>query len=71
MHRREFIKLAVSSILFSAAAKAGLVTNRVWAESPSIYDLVIIGGGLSGLTAANAMKSHNILVLEKEAGMDA
>ena len=31
-----------------------------------IFDTVIIGGGIAGLTAANELKKSNILVLEKE-----
>ena len=30
-----------------------------------IFDTVIIGGGIAGLTAANELKKSNILVLEK------
>jgi len=69
MHRRDFIRYLISGALLSAAARLGITNGKVWADSPSIYDVVIIGGGLSGLTAAVAMKGHNILVLEKEADM--
>ena len=31
-----------------------------------IFDTVIIGGGIAGLTAANELKKSNILVIEKE-----
>ena len=69
MHRRDFIKCVISGALLSTAARLGLTTDSVWADSSSTYDVVIIGGGLSGLTAAVAMKDHNVLVLEKASDM--
>lgn len=32
-----------------------------------LYDVIIIGGGLSGLTAAHYLETNNFLILEKEA----
>ena len=69
MNRRDLIKFGVLGTAISTGTKLGLVANKARTKSPSIYDVVIIGGGLSGLTAAVAMKDYNILVLEKQVKM--
>jgi len=68
MKRREFLKYALSGTLLSAAVP-GLLVPRRWVHATPVYDAVIIGGGLSGLTAAAAMKDSNILILEREPEM--
>ncbi|MFC1858673.1 flavin monoamine oxidase family protein [Thermodesulfobacteriota bacterium] len=34
-------------------------------QSPPVYDVVIVGGGLAGMTAAYYLKEYNIKILEK------
>jgi protoporphyrinogen oxidase len=60
--RRRFIGLALGAAAYSALPGF----NSLEAQKGNIYDDVIIGGGMSGLTAAHLMKNHNILLLEKE-----
>ena len=62
MPRRTFIKLAVGTAAYSTTMGLSSLNS----EKTHIYDVVIIGGGMSGLTAAHLMKNHNILLLEKE-----
>ena len=63
--RRDFMKQSAMGI--AASTLVGLNTRPILAETnENLLDCVIIGGGISGLTAAYLMQSKNILVLEKD-----
>ncbi|MCG8635120.1 MAG: FAD-dependent oxidoreductase [Desulfobacterales bacterium] len=69
MNRREFVKQIASGALLSGIPSIGIPLKKSWGAQSSTYDAVIIGGGLSGLTAAVGLKDYNILILEKEGAM--
>ncbi|MGD1002573.1 MAG: NAD(P)/FAD-dependent oxidoreductase [Candidatus Brocadiia bacterium] len=51
-------------LLLAAAAASGATPDREPAEKP--HDVIIVGAGLAGLTAAFYLKNYDIVVLEKE-----
>jgi protoporphyrinogen oxidase len=60
---RQFSVILLLLTIFCNAVFAGERTGR---KTDDIYDVIIVGGGFSGLTAAYNLKDKNILVLEKE-----
>jgi len=53
-----------------ALAAAGVLPGKISAaQSAGIFDAVIVGGGLSGLSAAHKLQDQNILVLEKASAL--
>jgi len=64
--RREFLKSGARALL--GAGLAGACLGRAASASPAaVYDVVIVGAGIAGLTAGFFLRGKNILILEKEA----
>jgi len=66
--RREFLKkiLAVKGGLLLSTSGVSKLRAGQRGGRRDIYSSVIVGGGISGLTAAYLLKDENIIVLEKE-----
>lgn len=64
--RRDFLKLLLGGTVSGAALGLPGLTPGPGKKDKHVYDVIIIGGGMSGLTAAYLMKGHNILLLEQE-----
>lgn len=64
LNRRKFLRSCL------ALAAAGVLPGKLLAApSGGAYDAVIVGGGLSGLSAALKLKDKNILLLEKSSAL--
>jgi protoporphyrinogen oxidase len=64
--RRDFLKLSAAGLGGAALCSLGGLT-ACSPEDDGVYDAVVVGGGVSGLTAAYWLQDYDVLVLEKEA----
>jgi protoporphyrinogen oxidase len=68
--RRDFLRLGATAALaagYSRVATANPITGQSRADAGAHFDVVIVGGGIAGLTAAFYLRDLRILILEKEA----
>ncbi len=68
--RRDILRLGAAAAMgagFSRLAAAKPIGGRAQAGPEARFDVVIVGGGIAGLTAAYYLRDLSILVLEKEA----
>jgi phytoene dehydrogenase-like protein len=63
--RRDFLALAPGAAAYAVSLGCAGVKTLSGGDD-GLYDVVIVGGGLSGLVAAHLLRGHNILLLEKE-----
>lgn len=66
MNRRKFISMLLASAALGSVSPCSL--GRMALAGPQDRECVIIGGGISGFTAAYLLRKRNILLLESEAG---
>ncbi len=45
---------------------ATLRSNKDWESHPELYEVIVVGGGISGLAVAYTLRHRNLLLLERE-----
>lgn len=63
-HRRAFVKVALSGLGAYGLLSIPATRLRARQSQDEVYDCVVIGGGVSGLTAGWTLRGHKRLVLE-------
>ncbi|MBF0170920.1 MAG: FAD-dependent oxidoreductase [Nitrospinae bacterium] len=70
MRRRTFLQIMAAASLAGPGCSGGAPSSVGGTPPPSVdggeYDLVVIGGGIAGLTAAWRNRGGDVLLLEKE-----